>query len=562
LAWALWAAASALPWLLPDHNEPWSTFHSEALLAALLLPIAVWALWVAKGRWKVDGLCAGVAIASLVPLAQAGAGLITLPAEAPLASQYLSAFALTLLVARHAEEVAPARLADALFAGLLIAGILSTGLALYQWLGLDGLGIWASPLSWQGARPTANVGQPNNLSTLLVWGLVATWWALVRRQISGTVATFAGAFLIMGVVLTQSRTGGLSIVALGVVALIGRRALGTRTQAPVFIALAIWFLVWTVGLPTFSEWLQQEAPRALGDQAAPKERLMIWQFALQAIAERPWFGHGWNQTTTAHVGLAAQFPTHVTAQYAHNFVLDLVLWNGLPLAALMLAGLLLWARQVLRSGLNDEKTLLWAALGVFLIHASLELPHVLANFLLPAAIFMGTLSAKAPGPVVVRVPRALLAMLLALHAVVLALAFADYSRIEANSMSWRLRAARIGLLEPPEEPPIYWLQSLQQALATLRTQPKRGMSADALDRMRRVVTRYPVHVGLLRYAQAAALNGQPEQASWALTVLCDVNPVAYCLSAANDWKLIAADGNPEMESVQVPAPSPQGVRLH
>jgi O-antigen ligase len=58
--------------------------------------------------------------------------------------------------------------------------------------------------------------------------------------------------------------------------------------------------------------------RATGDMS----RLAIWQQMLHAIAERPWFGYGWHQTSVAYTLISDQFQGPVWVKSAHNFILD------------------------------------------------------------------------------------------------------------------------------------------------------------------------------------------------------------------------------------------------
>ena len=209
---------------------------------------------------------------------QATSGLFVFPGEGLLIGFYILGFALTMAVARRAEEVAPMRLADALFAGLTIAALLSAGMALYQWLGLDTLGVMVAP-ALPGGRPVANVGQPNNLSTLLVWGVVGLWWGHSRQRLGGGAAVMGAAFLLLGVALTQSRTGWLAVALLGVTAVLGRRVLRTGPQAPALVALALWFVCLVLALEPLGHALMRDAPLSLGGQVASGKRPAIWMMA-------------------------------------------------------------------------------------------------------------------------------------------------------------------------------------------------------------------------------------------------------------------------------------------
>lgn len=554
LGWALWSFVSAIPWLLPTHSAPWTTFYGEIAMALMWLPMAAWIVWSGRGRWRLDALDLGFFAAALVPLCQAAAGMFQFPAEAPLASLYLTGFGLTGLLARRAEQIAPGRLVESLFAGLAIAALVSTGLAAAQWLGIDTLGVLLAP-NPMAERPVANVGQPNNLATLLVWGLVAIWWGCARGKIGGLGATLAAGFLLFGVTLTQSRAGVLEVALLAAAAYGGRRMLGTPGRWPVWLGLGAWFAACLVALRPATHLLLQETTRSLADAASPRERLMLGKLVLTAISEHPWLGYGWNQNVTAHVALAEQFPMHGTVGNAHNLVLDLIMWCGLPLAALFTTGLLLWFRKAWRQARTPQHGLMLLALATFLLHAMLELPHVFAGFLLPVAILMGTLSAGWPAGRAISVPRWAITLALAAHAALLVGIFDEYGRIETEATAARMRAAGIVGAPPEAQLNIVVLRSLQQGLVALRTQPTRGMPEAELALMRRAVTRYPTAPSLFRYAQGAAMNGRPQDAEWSLRVLCSLQLDATCRAAGAGWQQLIAGGDPELAAVRLPAAS-------
>lgn len=551
IGWTLWSVLATLPWLLPAHAAPWTTFYSELLMAAVLIPVAFWAILAAPGGWQADKLVVGVALTAFIPLSQALGGLFTFPGEAILIALYVSGFALAVWVARHAEDAAPLRLAEALFASLAVAAVVSTGMALHQWLGLDSLG-WMVASSI-GGRPIANVGQPNNLSTLLVWGLIAIWWGYSRQRLGSGVATLAAAYLLVGVALTQSRTGMVAVFILALAALFGRRQFRAYPSVLVVLVLTAWFMLLVFALEPISDLMLQVAPRTFGDQVAAGARPMAWAMMLEAVSQRPWLGYGWNQGVQAHVALSAQYPDlHQTFQFSHNGVLDLMLWNGVPLGLWLAGGLAMWFWLQLRGALTQERSLLLLALGVFLLHAMLELPHVLAFFLLPVAVMMGTLSAWRPARAVFTAPRIAVGLAVLIHAGAVALLFGEYRKIETDLTAYRVREARIGSLVEKPAPQVFMLGGLQSALIDLRIKPQRSMAGEELEELRLAVIRYPSAGGLLRYSRACALNGRFDEARWALAVLCRLKSKEVCQNAALNWKAIAADGNPEMALVTLP----------
>lgn len=538
---ALWAMAVALPWLLPTRAPPWASFYQEAATAAVFLSLCLWALSArpcppALASWSVDGAVLVFGLLPAVPLLQAAAGLFAVPAESLLVALYLAAIAAVVAASQQAERLSPARLTDALFAGLAIAASVSAGLALLQWLQLTEVSQLIAP-SIAGGRPTANVGQPNNLSTLLAWGVVALWWLHLRKRLSSSWAWSLAGWLLLGIALTQSRTGWLQVALVGGAVMVGQHKFGgTRRQGLALALLGLGFVitVLALGLPP-----SESAPTAalsLGQQVAAGKRPDIWQMALAGIAQRPWLGWGWNQNVLAHVALAQHFPTlFVTIGHAHNILLDLLLWNGVPLGALIILAAGAWLRQQLRGPLSPERGLLLLALAVFGLHAMLELPHAYSYFLLPAAAMVGTLMALRPLPVLATLPRLLPLAAVTTLGMLLAAVVVDYRRIESDVLSQRLREVRVGTLTPPPVPTVHVLSGLQTAQLTMRTEPLSGLSSEQLERWRRTVMRYPAPGGLVRYAHAAALNGHPGEAEWALALVCQLHAASICHAVVREW---------------------------
>ena len=125
---------------------------------------------------------------ALVPLFQFGAGLVYYAGDFWIFSGALLGFGLAVASGSMLQRKGTS-VTDAVATGALCASIVSVGIQLWQWLGLSGtsefsgLGLWLMNLP-SGARPFANLAQPNQLSTLLLWGLASVWWIFVRRRIS------------------------------------------------------------------------------------------------------------------------------------------------------------------------------------------------------------------------------------------------------------------------------------------------------------------------------------------------------------------------------------------
>lgn len=554
LGWLLWTIAAALPWVQPFHGEPWAAFYSEALAAGVVVPVALWAVLRRPEPWSVQPMTAFLLALALVPIAQARSGQFVFPSEAGLIALYLTTFALTFWVARQVELIHPGRLAGALLSGLAIAALLSTALALYQWFEQDWL---ESVVHYRliSGRAYANVGQPNNLATLLAWGLVAIAWGHHRGRLGHGVAGLAAAFLLLGLVLTRSRTGWIEVALLSAAAIWWRWRHKTGPSFISVAALSAWFLALSIGLEPMASRMLREAPAVLSDQGAVGLRPTIWKLAVEEIQQKPLTGYGWNQNIPAYLTIADRHPdAHLIVNYTHNVVLDLFVWNGLPLGLVILSAMAWWVSIQWRGCRSQDQRLLLLALALLFVHAMLELPYTYLFFLVPASMMMGTLEAGVPARQLLAVPRWLVAALVFALGATLVAVVRDYQAIEADSQAARMRAAGIHNPRPapPADPTI--LRHLQTGLTRMRIEPSRNLPPERLAEMRHALQRFPFVAGFARYARAAALSGRPDEAEWAMRRLCALNTVPTCKGAIRDWHERAAQGLPEMNAVRMPKP--------
>ena len=537
LGWALLPIALALPLLAETHTAPWTMFYQEVGMAAVMLAVAAWAVARSSSAWAMTLLPLGIAGLAAIPLLQAFGGLLAYPQEGIVAALYVSGFLLAVLTGMRLETSSPGRLADALFASFVLLGIASVGMQLYQWLELDHIGVLVLQLPVRG-RPAANVGQPNLLATLLVWGLIALWWAYEKRHIGPQGAFVGAAFLLLGVAITQSRTGWLEL-ALLCAASLWRRGRMERPLAPAAVlALAAWFVLLVVVWPSLGEALGLDPALSLADQMATGKRLAIWRLGLDAIADRPWLGWGWNQGGEAQVALAsASSALPVFTPYMHSLLLDLVVWNGIPLGAFAAAAFGVWFVSRWNGHETGQQRLLLLALATLLVHAMLELPHVYAVFVLPAGLMMGMIEARAGTRPVLWLPRWAVAASIGGLVVALCFLVRDYRAVEKDLLALRMHAARIANLPPlGSAPPLVLMGSHEDLLITLRIAPAAGLDGTTLDRMERVARHFPSAGNLMRVAHADSLNGRPEKARDALALLCRLTTPDRCLAAMNDWR--------------------------
>jgi len=552
--WLLWVTVIAGAWLLPTHFIPWRAFHADLLMTLALLPAAFWIVLRAKQPLLLNASVVVALLTACVPLLQFAVGMIYFVGDAWIASAYLYGFALALLIGARFQQAAPGQLINALFAAIGAAALLSTGLILYQWLGLSGLGMLAVPLQ-KGYRPYANLGQSNHLATLLVWGLVALWWAYLAGRARGWIAGCAAAFVMFGIVATQSRTGWLEVALLGVAAVLYRRPLGTRRYAGALAALAAFFVLLVLGWTAINHVLYLDAARTVSDEMSPGLRPAVWRLFLDALSQRPWAGWGWNQLAVAQSAVALDHPSvRYTFDSAHNLVLDLLVQNGVPLGALLTLALALWlCVKALRVN-TAQSCLLLLAVGALLIHALLEFPQNYAYFLLPAGLMMGVLDVLHPARRVAQLRRWVGVALLCVGAGLTAWIAVEYNMAERSLERVRFERAHVGPSRNSKAPDLLMLTQLRGFLWFLRLNYSASVTPQQLDMMRKVVERYPSDGNQLAYAASAGLNGRPEAARDALARMCLMVPRLRCQDALVTWRGMAAS-SPELAAIAVPTPS-------
>lgn len=554
---ALGLIGMSLAWLIPGRFLPWPAFRQEVIAAAGFALLATAALQKCKRvAWpRMSFLILGVAA---VPIIQWGFGLILFRGDAIVCSLYLAAFALSVCVgATLAHSELRQQLLDGLTMSLVFVALLSAGMAFNQWLGpsvLDGI---VEPMQPRG-RPYANLGQANHLATQLVLGVAAAWYWYEKRRISAWCAALAISWMAWGVVLTEARTAWLAAAIVVLWWLLMRRRVSLRSS-PVAITMgSVAFVIGVCIAPTLQgAW---SGPPEL-DGAPPQLRLAAgtrgghWQTLWDALLRSPWFGYGWNQVSNAQFVAAGDHPAiREWATFSHNLMLDLLIYNGLPLGLLLCAALVGWFARRVVGCRSVESWWLLLTLFVLFLHALLEYPLYYSYYLLPSGLLMGIVRPSTVEPMrAVRAPRltlALPALGLALLAGAIGL---EYLKAEEALRDLELTARRIGPAAS-ELPRADWFfvdgWAAYHRAVTVRVDA--GMPANEIENLRKVARRYPYPNVLERYALAAALNGQSDAARHVLLHSCKVHTVPICEGMQRRWNTLQSE-YPALQPLAFPA---------
>ena len=199
--------------------------------------------------------------------------------------------------------------------------------------------------------------QPNHLSSLLLWSVVAVIWLGEARVIYREIAWMLALLFIEVIVLSASRTGLLGMAALMGWGLFDRR-LSRATRIMLLCSPLAYLALW--GLTAV--WAQRTG-MAFGGEArlsgsglyVSYSRYKIWWNSLALIAQHPWLGVGFGEFN--FVWTLTPFPDRPTAffDHAHNLMLQFGVELGIPLTLLLLGlmGYALW--QAMRNAVADGR---------------------------------------------------------------------------------------------------------------------------------------------------------------------------------------------------------------
>jgi len=549
------ALAGIASWLAPNHYLPWLSFHAEvAMVAAFALAFFAELVRSDTKTYRLSGLAVAVLALSAVPLLQAVAGRIHFAGDAVLAFGYLVALGLSIilgtsLVTRLGADAVFERLSWAFVA----AATLSVGVQLYQWLRIDGLGIFAAELP-DFARPFANVAQPNHLATMLFLGLVGVLFLYERRKLRGSVACLAALFLEFGISMTGSRTAWLAMAVLAAWLLWARAKAGLRLPVRAIILLAGGFVLFVVVWGPLCEALILASGRTMANQSQAGPRPMMWASMLDAISREPWFGYGWNQALVAHSRVVDAHPAAGRLiGHSHNLMLDLMVWNGIPLGLTLIGLLAWWFWKHGRACRSPFQACLLAALAGVFLHALVEYPLSYMYFLLPVGLMMGMLDSVPLSRVRFGAPRWSMLLAASGSTALAVLITVEYVQIEANMRILQFELARIGTgTIQSKAPELTLMTHTREYLRFARFDAHAGMSPDRLAWMGKVAERFPFAKAQLNYAVANALNGRPEIAREVLARLCHMHTPRRCNDSLRAWRELAQSRYPQLSGISGP----------
>lgn len=546
--------ALLLAYLFPFHLLPWTTFYNEWLFAVGVGLGLVWV--VAHGQVRLSHLVPWGLVLLFVAL-----HALAMPVFPQMQLAFGAIFLMFGVVGWMAYNLGLNLRGtwwfNAVLAMVWLAAMVSAVVALLQWSGVVSGANWDPGFilySEGGGRVSSNIGQANNLGTLLVLGLGVVgfaWHQYPQRSLLWRAAALLSvALLVLGVYFSGSRSATLNLILWPVLFFVWAR--WRRAQWSWLALLPVALLgVLRLAMPPIIEWWGlfpvQEARSIVSDGNRPR----LWMMLLVAIGEQPLLGHGFGAVANAHLRLSPEFGAFdfTIAQHAHNTVLDMWAIFGLPLGTLIVGGVVwMWVRAWLKSQSVAEQ-FIWLMATAMLVHAMLEYPLHYGFFFWLLCLLLGALGAKEWKVLNIRhaVP-ASMAWLAVFMAVAVPVWHA-YVQTESLYTAYRQRGPEpthqllkalpptLGRALYPE--PYERLRWVTRPMDDVLTLPDEEMAA-----LERQASWYPLPTLGWRMAFAQAARGNVDQATWWAERMCRMFDPRVCASAAEEWKRRGAE-NPK-----------------
>ncbi len=510
--------------LLPFHKTPWTTFGSEMLtfLSALALVLATFykeKFLIAKPQWLL-------ALFLTIPTVQLLAGQILYFSNALLCTAYILFFWVMIVAGYNlAQQQGRVKVFELFSATVIVIGLLSCVIAILQWLQLN-TAFYPYMNILKGNRPYANFAQPNNLATFLTLGLFGVLYFYEKRIAPSLILVPITLIFMLTIALTQSRTAW--VVCLFTLGYLAIKQFGQAKRFG-FLKLLAWVVVF-IGtifvLPYLNQLIEIVSPQQVTETVSVIERassgylrIDMWNQALVAITQHPWIGYGWNQTGMAQIAAFDLYPSHEWYKSAHNVILDLLIWNGIPLGGLILlyfAGWLYWLNKGVRDAESVVATLMVCAI---LIHSMLEYPIHYAYFLLPMGFLLGFIQSQYKDLPEFNLKPTIVYGFTILSLVVLAMVYRDYDLYKQQSILVNKKQPLTVEQQQVLDQKLWVLTQFNDRIWWIGLNPTTKLSDAELEHIGLMVANLASRYDIDKYAQVLAYNGKVKEAEHQLWIL-------------------------------------------
>lgn len=514
-----------LAWLFPFHKMPWTTFGSEVLtfLSALVLlsTFINKKLHIPKPQLLILPIL-------VIPLIQWGFGQVLYLSNALLCTAYIGMFWLMVVVGYNlgvGEKGQREQVFKIFCLIVFIGAIFSSLIALSQWLTVNE---YFSPLMnvLRGNRPYANFAQPNNLATFMCMGVFACLYFYEKRIFPSYIVAPSTFIFLFTIALTQSRTAWVVCLFTLVYLVIKQFGQVKRLSFAKLLAWVCVFIAIIATLPMINQWIAAVAIQDVAQTASAVERastgylrLDMWNQALIAITQHPWLGYGWNQTGMAQIAAFDLYPSHEWYKTAHNVVLDLTIWNGIPIATIIILYVVCWLFWLNRGAKEPVSIAAILMVCAILIHALLEYPIHYAYFLLPLGFLLGIIQAQYTQLPTVNLKPAMTVSIVVIGLVLIGGIYRDYILYREQSVLIKQKTPLTASEQQVMNQDILILTQFKERVWWIGFNPHSKVSDQQLAHIGRMVANLASRYDIYKYAQILAFNGKKTEAEHQLWIL-------------------------------------------
>lgn len=295
--------------------------------------------------------------------------------------------------------------------------------------GLLDLSIIALPLN--GDRLYANLGQANHMGTVFVLSIAALFFIQPKNRFLKLLSLFLSIVFALGLYLTQSRTGLLSLAVIFIISLIKNESR----------RIALWNIIPStfVSIFLFNYFRQRD----FLDSDGGSGRIDIWLLLLKSIWNEKWVGYGIGNNAIAQFINANAFQKEVFG-HSHNIIIDFFIWFGVPCGLVIsILYLLIFLDKIIIKTENIKNTLIISPIA---IHSFLEYPFSYFYFLLIFFAFASPVYSEKT--TFLKFPETLKKIICGFLLIIFILVLIDYAKI---SFAYKIQAGNINLSYPLDD---------------------------------------------------------------------------------------------------------------
>jgi len=545
---ALLGLMVSIPFLNFHHSFPLTTFYTE-WIAFAFGTAALFALAFAPRRedTKIPFLSLGLIALLLVLVVQVAVGAVTYIERSLLGMLYVLWAALLVWLGAHLREqcglerIAPVLQVSVCAGGFLVA---VSGFLMYYGIDLAGFQLISGP-GMDGMYGT--VAQRNNFANYLGCALASVVFLYGRRWLSLPLATLLAVPLVLGLVLSISRSAWIYVSLVPIAAFwafwFGDRG---RLKSLVALSLFVWILFvginfvvaytsWFAGpiaqTPTLGErWAQTFS----SDQPQPgvQIRAYLLKEAWAMFAGHPFLGVGFGEFAWNLLEHAASFDGHHSAvdRHSHNLPFQLLAETGLLGTLSVAMPLLLWLGTFSWSRPRLDEGWLFAILAIEAAHSMVEFPLWHANFLGMTALLLGAAAQPAVRLRYSRARQVALAIVFVAGTATLGGVLADYRGFErwfreadaSQRQKLPLTASQLESLADQRATSLFagYYDLLASEILAL---DRRDLDAK-IELNTRVLRFIPIPNAVFRQVVLLSLKGEPEEAARVMSRLATIYP--------------------------------------